>query len=285
MKKIILMFVWIAAVLSFSSCSETWDDNPRLLTHEGVITDNFLNEPVLQEQYILLTRENQDASLHLTCSQPNMGYAAIVTYKVQVSLTEDFSEYEEITQAFYDCANINPVNKDMAAAIEKLSGVTTEEDLPLDYMRIYLRLRAYIETSESNTQFLSNVVYYEHIGIAENYLAIWIPDQPVNIYLRGSFDEGWNALPEYQFVTGKDENTWVIKEFTLAAGTEFKVADSTWGPLNLGAGDSNTVSVGKPFALAGGDNPGNLTINEDFTGLIQLKLEAGVYYLTLEPAN
>ena len=202
MKKIILMFVWIAAVLSFSSCSETWDDNPRLLTHEGVITDNFLNEPVLQEQYILLTRENQDASLHLTCSQPNMGYAAIVTYKVQVSLTEDFSEYEEITQAFYDCANINPVNKDMAAAIEKLSGVTTEEDLPLDYMRVYLRLRAYIETSESNTQFLSNVVYYEHIGIAENYLAIWIPDQPVNIYLRGSFDEGWNALPEYQFMTG-----------------------------------------------------------------------------------
>ena len=269
--------------LGFSSCKETWDDAPKLDGHEGVVYDDFLNQPAMQQQFLMLSQNNRDGYFHLTCSQPYYGYAAIVSYKVQVSLTEDFAEYEELNQIFYNCADINPVNHDVASAIEKLAGVVTEADLPLDYRRVYMRLRAYIEQSPDNTEYISNAVYFDNVGA--DYLAIWVADQMVNIYLRGSFDEGWNALPEYQFMTGESENTWVIKEFTLTAGTEFKVADSSWGPLNLGSGSDNVVTPGEPYALSGGDNPGNLVINVDFHGLIQLSLESGTYYLTLEPAE
>lgn len=283
MKKILFSLCALAMCLGFSSCKETWDDAPKLEGHEGVVYDDFLNQPAMQQQFLMLSQNNRDGYFHLTCSQPYYGYAAIVSYKVQISLTEDFAEYEELNQIFYNCADINPVNHDVASAIEKLAGVVTEADLPLDYRRVYMRLRAYIEQSPDDTEYISNAVYFDNVGA--DYLAIWVADQMVNIYLRGSFDEGWNALPEYQFMTGESENTWVIKEFTLTAGTEFKVADSSWGPLNLGSGSDNVVTPGEPYALSGGDNPGNLVINVDFHGLIQLSLESGTYYLTLEPAE
>lgn len=287
MKSKLLVIPGLLAMLAFGSCKENWDDSPVLNGHEGTITANFLNKPAMQDQYLMLSTDNQEGYLHLTCSQPDFGYAAIATYKVQVSLNEAFpeDEYVEISQAFYDCAEINPLNKDVAAAIEKCAGIEDESQLPLDYTRVYVRLRAYIEQSPDNTQYLSNVVYFEHIGV--DYFARWIAGKEMDMYLRGSFDEGWNALPEYQFVTGEEENTYVIThEVTLTAGTEFKVADAAWGPLNLGAGDDgNVVKINTPYTLAGGDNPGNLTITEDFTGTVHLTEKAGTYTLILETGS
>ena len=37
-----------AVVLGMSSCSETWDDNPVVKTHEGIQEAAFLNTPVMQ---------------------------------------------------------------------------------------------------------------------------------------------------------------------------------------------------------------------------------------------
>jgi hypothetical protein len=290
MKKISLLFAVAVAALGFSSCTETWDDNPVLTTHEGVVKANFLNNPVMQDQVIMLTEDNKDGNFHLTCSQPEFGYAAIATYKVQVSLTEDFAEYQEIDQAFYDCSEINPVNGDVAAAIEKLSGVKTENDLPLSYQKMYVRLRAYIEQSESNTTYLSNVVSFA--GVSANYLAIWVEGVPANLFLRGGMND-WGAdtvddtTPgPWQFATGPDENTWVIYNISIPAGTSFKVADATWGSINLGCGDdSGLVTLGEPYTLTGGDNPGNLYIDADFTGKAHLSYDKGTYTLTLDPAN
>ena len=204
MKKISLMFAVAVAALGFSSCSETWDDNPVLKTHEGEEKADFLNQPQMADQVIMLTNDNQDGTFHLTCSQPDFGYAAVATYRVQCSLTEDFAKFEEIQQNFYDCGQINPLNADVAAALEKLSGVQTDTDLPLSYQRLYMRLRAYIGVEEETTQFLSNVVSFK--GVAADYLAIWVSGVPVNIYLRGDFPEAsdWGAIPQYQFVTGPE---------------------------------------------------------------------------------
>ena len=117
---------------------------PVLKTHEGVKTANFLNYPAMQDQTIMLTSDNEEGTFHLTCSQPDFGYAAFAAYRVQCSLTEDFQKYEEISRDFYNCAQINPLNKDVAAALEYLSNVKTEEDLPLPYQKLYMRLRAFI---------------------------------------------------------------------------------------------------------------------------------------------
>ena len=46
MKKITYLFAAMVAALGFSSCNETWDDNPTLATHEGDPVGNFLNTPV-----------------------------------------------------------------------------------------------------------------------------------------------------------------------------------------------------------------------------------------------
>lgn len=290
MKKISLLFAVAVAALGFSSCSETWDDNPVIKTHEGEMKADFLNNPQMQDQVIMLTNDNKDGSFHLTCSQPDFGYAAVGTYRVQVSLTEDFAKFEEISQDFYDCGEINPLNADVAAILEKLSGVKTEADLPLPYQKLYMRLRAFVAQDEAHTQFLSNVVSFK--GVSADYLAIWVSGVPVNMYLRGGFPEtgGWEAIEKYQFMTGPEENTWVTNTITIPAGTEFKVADSSWGPCNWGGptGSTTDIAVDTPFTLntnPADGGPGNIKMPAAFTGIAHLSLVKGVYTLTMASAN
>ena len=175
------------------------------------------------------------------------------------------------------------MNGDVAAALEYLCDVKTEKDLPLDYHKLYMRLRAYVEQREAETTYFSNVVSFN--GVSADYLAIWVSGVPVDIYLRGGFDPSWNALPEYQFVTGPEKNTWVIENVSVDAGVEFKVADASWGSLNLGAGDSSVITPGDAFVLNGGENPGNLTLSENFTGLVQLSREHGIYTVIFDPSH
>lgn len=284
MKKIFYALGIMSVALGFSSCEETWDKNPVLQGHQGIVKADFLNEPVLGEQTIMLTTDNSTGTFHLTASQPYYGFAAVATYRVQCSLTEDFANYREINQDFYNCAEINPINGDVAAALEYLSDVKNDADLPLPYQTLYMRLYAYIQQTPENTQYYSNVVSFK--GVSANYLAIWVAGQPANLYLRGGMND-WNADAgsAYQFMTADEENSWVSGEITIAAGTEFKVADSAWGPINLGSGEDATVHVGEAYSLNGGDSPGNLKLAEDFTGKAYLYLEKGNYSLILEPSN
>ncbi|MCH5234833.1 MAG: hypothetical protein J1E16_06030 [Muribaculaceae bacterium] len=280
MKNIFYALGIVSIALGLSSCEETWDKNPVLQGHEGIVKAEFLNEPVLGEQTIMLTSDNSTGTFHLTASQPYYGFAAVATYRVQCSLTEDFANYREINQDFYDCAEINPINGDVAAALEYLSNVKNDQDLPLPYQTLYMRLYTYIQQSQENTQYYSNVVSFKNVSA--NYLAIWVAGQPANLYLRGGMVDGWGAVPEFQFMTGEEENSWETNTITIPAGTEFKVADSEWAPINLGAGDDNVVTPGEAYALQGGDNPGNLTIKVDFTGKAYLYLDKGNYTLILD---
>lgn len=284
MKKIFYSLAVAAVALGFSSCKETWEDNPVLEGHEGTVQANFLNVPVLSEQPIMITNDNMTGTFNFTCSQPYYGYAAIVTYKVQVSLTEDFAEFVEINQAFYDCAQINPVNSNVAAALEKLSGVKTEDDLPLPYQTLYFRLHAQIDQSPENTQYISNVVSFKEVSA--DYLAIWVADVPVDMYVRGGLPlaTDWGAIPEYQFKTGTEENTWVIDYIEIPEGTEFKIADSSWGACNWGDG-GGTLAFGEEYELNTGNNPGNLKIPGEFAGKVQVRMEKGNYYLLLDPTD
>lgn len=280
MKKYILSCAVIAVAMGMTGCSETWDDNPVLVTHEGSPVVNFLNNPVMQDQEIMLTSSNATGTFLLTCSQPDYGYAAVATYRVQCSLTEDFANYYEIKQDFYDCANINPLNKDMARAVETISGVKKESDLPLAPRKVYVRLRAFVAQSPDNTEYLSNVVSFK--GIGADYFNIWLVGEKVDIYLRGAMN-GWGSPAEWQFEQDKDDNTWILKNVSVEAGVEFKVADSAWGPLNLGAdGAVKTVSVGEKTVLFGGNDPKNLKLDKDFKGDVKLSLAGGNYYVLFE---
>lgn len=286
MKKIYFIGALCAAALGLTSCNETWDDAPVLNTHEGVQTADFLNEPQMQSAQVMITEQNATSNFNLTCSQPDFGYAASAAYQVQLSLTEDFANYRELSQRYYDCAQINPLYGDVAGALEELSGVRSEADLPLPYQKVYMRLKAFIPQTPENTTYLSNVVHYN--AISANYLAIWVADVPVNIYLRGGLPgaEDWGAIPQYQLATGETKDSWAIKNVTIPKDTQFKIADADWKVVNLGApGETEPVAVepGKSFKLAASGK--NLTVDKEFRGDILLTLTDGVYSVLLTPAE
>lgn len=274
MKKIYFIGALCAAALGLTSCNETWDDAPVLNTHEGVQTADFLNEPQMQSAQVMITEQNTTSNFNLTCSQPDFGYAASAAYQVQLSLTEDFANYRELSQRYYDCAQINPLYGDVAGALEELSGVRSEADLPLPYQKVYMRLKAFIPQTPENTTYLSNVVHYN--AISANYLAIWVADVPVDIYLRGPLPgSSWDdCVPQYQFATGEDKDSWALKNVTIPAGIEFKVADSAWG-LDLGADKVSEIVAGEKIILAA--KGGNMTMKEAFYGDVTLTLTDGVY--------
>lgn len=272
-----MAFAVAAVALGFSSCKETWDDNPTLKTHEGTIQADFLNKPVMADMPIMLTTENRNGTFSLTASQPDFGYAANATYKVQVSMTEDFADYREIDQTFMNASLINPLNERVAAAIEEMCGVQSEADLPLPYQPVYMRAISYIAQSPDNTQYMSNVVSFSQVSV--DWLAIWVADVPVDIYLRGGMND-WGAPKAWQFVTGPKNNVWCLYDVTIPAGTEFKAADPAWGAINQGTDGAIEIGVRTPTI----SNGGNCKVDVDFHGTVQLELEAGVYYMTLIPA-
>lgn len=281
-----------ALAIGLSSCTETWDDSPVLKTHDGEQTASFLNEPQMKSASVMITQDNKTSNLNLTCSQPDFGYAAAAAYQVQMSLTPEFTQYQEIRQRFYNCAQINPLYSDVASALEYLSGVRSEADLPLPYQKVYVRLKAFVPQDPDNTTFLSNVVSYD--ALSADYLAIWVGGVPVNIWVRGGMND-WGGGPfvpgateaaEWQLVTGPDQDTWVYDNITIAAGEQFKLADDTWGNINLGgAGEVEPVAIefNKSTALSQGGK--NLTVSENFTGKITLSLSDGNYYVTLTPTE
>lgn len=77
-----------------------------------------------------------------------------------------------------------------------------------------------------------------------------------DVYVRGDMN-GWgtdNGLA-YQ------SNGSYSVDIELTAGTYgFKLADADWASVNIGAGEISGITVGDYITLAGGDNPGNLSI-------------------------
>lgn len=297
------MFAAVAATLGLSSCTETWDGNPVLETHPEAETVSFLNVPVMQDQYLMLSSENKNGTLHMTCSQPDYGYAAIVTYTVQVCLDDQYEEgkYIELKTPSYDCAEINPRNHEVAAAIEKLLGIDSEDKMPaeLPWMKVYFRLRAYIapfETSKDNmteaeaaaagtSVYYSNVVAFNNISA--NYYAVWKPGEKWDLYLRGEFND-WGTGDAWQFISGDEDNTWICKNVTIGAGVSIKISTSTWGDPNLGGHDGDgdaaeICTVDERVEMNNDKVSGHLRLDVDFHGDVILQLDDdGKYYVIFQ---
>ena len=91
------------------------------------------------------------------------------------------------------------------------------------------------------------------------------------IFLRGSMNK-WSATESFRYL---GENRYVL-ETQLAAGEhEFKIGDSTWGRINVGAAAAADISLGEATTLARGENPGNLKITLPAVGryVFELKVE------------
>ena len=286
MKKFILNSLALSTmIIGLSACQELADENPVYVGHDGQIYEAFLNPPAMQTQYITLSEDIKNGTLHLTGRQPDFGYNAIATYRVQVSLNPEFSStafpegnWIEIQQDFYNLGEINPRNHNIASALERLSGVEDESEEEMGkvakYQTLYVRLRAFISQTPENSQFISNVVQFDHVNAT--YYAVWKVGVPSGIYLRGGMND-WGAPDDYEFYQDVDENTYIMTlPAKLEKGVEFKVADASWGPINYGA-SSGSVAIGEAKKLE--YDKGNLNLTEDYEGDVHLTVSEGSYYL------
>ena len=289
MKKISILFAAMAVALGFSSCKETWDDNPVLGVHEGDIVENFLNVPEMANMAVTITEENANDVFHLTCSQPEQyGYAASVGYQVEVSLDKEFETPEVegcpatvlLSTLFWDCSEINPTRKSVAEALCKMINVQDASQVPTDFYPVYFRLRANVINESGavvpGTAFTSNAVCFKNISCG--YLAVVVPGLPTGIYVRGNMN-GWlndqlndgkdlEILPNYEFLTTTEANTYELDYIEIEKGVTFKIADKGWGDPNLGMG-AGDIKFGEKYEF--GWNTSDISLTEDFKGSITLK--------------
>jgi hypothetical protein len=201
MKKFAILLACAAAVLGVTSCSQ--DTDP--VYHAP--TTFVMNQPALADQYLELT---EDGTFELTCSQPDYGYSAITNYSVEVSLTENFAQYEVLTPTEPTVARMTLKDSDLALALCNLHGFTSEEtyqDLPAE--PVYFRTVAELSGVEGS-QITSNVVSLSKVKF---YFAVATPGF---IYLVGA-PEGWAGPTESQASHYAD---WRLFEANDAIGSK-----------------------------------------------------------------
>lgn len=290
------MLTALATALAFTACDESKDDHPTINTHEGEKEAIFLNVPEMSNMAVQITEDNNTQTLHMTCSQPDYGFAAQVQYQVEISLNnftgqpmvEGCPASVILDTSFSNCAEINPVLGEVAQAMCKMLNIESQDQVPTSYYPLYMRLIANVKcvtgTPEilfENTTYVSNTVQMQ--GVSCGYLAIVVPGLPTGIYLRGDMNS-WGTEPDAEFLTTSEAGIYEIASYDIKAGQGFKVADSSWSNPNCGS-NGNSPKFNEPYVLDNSSNSGNITIDSDFSGRIQLTVKGGAYTLYLEAAE
>ncbi len=93
----------------------------------------------------------------------------------------------------------------------------------------------------------------------------------VEIFLRGSMND-WGTTKSLRYA---GENRYLVETELTAGDYEFKVGDTTWNIVNIGAaeGDQGSVSLGQVKNLAHGKNPANLRVTVPADGRYKFTLE------------
>lgn len=189
MKRLNIGMSVLLGVALLTACESDRDSNPVL----QVPTTFVLNTPANAANVYDL---QSSKTIELTCSQPDYGYPAKVTYAVQVSLSEQFVEETETADATYQTlpstftsAKMEVDTKEIDKAVLKLGGWEEEKDCPTTPVSVFVRLYASVASGmnaiESNKVELKAIPYYMDISDAV----------PVTYYLLGNFigDETWGS--------------------------------------------------------------------------------------------
>lgn len=196
---------------------------------------------------------------------------------------------------FYDMSNIAPTLRSVAEGICKMLDIKDAAAIPTDYMPVYMRLRANV-VNENNqalegTAITSNTICYKSVAVG--YLAVVIPDLPTGIYIRGALnewlngplDEGVNTeiLPQYEFMTTTEANTYELAYVEIPANSEFKIADKNWGAPNLSTG--GPITQMNTWIDCQWNIQTNSTVSTPFKGAIQLQGADQSWKVMLIPAE
>jgi len=180
MKKLSIIASLLMGVLLFAACDADRDDNPKLdlsKAQEPIL----LNTPTFASGTYDL--ENTD-SVTLTCTAPNYGFPATVTYVVQLSMSEDMSKPNELPTT-YSLNKLVVPGKELAIAATKqaLDKLNMKQDQFPITAPVYLRIRAYIDGVEG-TETLSNIVKLNEV---RTKFALPDVEMPNPLYVNGNF--------------------------------------------------------------------------------------------------
>lgn len=255
MKKINILASLFAGLLMFSACEADRDSNP--VYQEP--TKFVLNTPA----YVNTTYDLENSiSLELTCSQPDYGFTAATYYAVQISLSEDFSTFEELSTQ-YTTAKMNVDASELAIAATnlKVAEGATEEDFPLT-STLYIRLRAYL--NENLGEIISNTISLTNVKI---HFALPPVELPTKLYLIGDFCK-WNWDDAAEMIPCHDGTTGTFWRMVYVKGGLKFNTKTSWNGNEVGFAGCTTVdNYGAGLSDAGG----NIGVNKEGWYLIVIR--------------
>ena len=190
MKKLNILALAFASMLTFTACESDNDSNPTVQQPDSFV----LNEPALAGNVYDL---EHSTNIQLTCQQPDYGYTAAVTYFAQISLTDTWNEatspeaedatYIELDGSYTTCeflAEATQINR----AIMKLGSIDSEEEMPEGSVTIYVRMRAKLQ---SGYECYSNVI---QLNVAPFFVPLVAADPEMWYLIGGCIGEGgWTS--------------------------------------------------------------------------------------------
>ena len=262
MKKLYILASLMIGAFVFASC-EYADTDPQYKEPTSFV----LNTPAaVNGTYNLESSEY----VVLTCSQPDYGYTAGVSYEVQVCLGEEFKgevskdnpEGNYITlKTKYDAAKLNVKAVELAVALKDLKMLEnpdmTEEDFPF-FTNAFIRLKASL-ASNGMGAIESNVIELPSVKVHLAQIPVTIPE---NLYFVGSdtgdvrfirdFDKSgifWRIMwfdAEDEFKLTSEEG-----DAEIAVGPKAEVQETMVVTDNAGAGISESANNDFVVANAG----------------------------------
>lgn len=214
MKKLNIFMLLLAGSLLWTGCSNDRDDNPVFQEPTGF----NLNTP---EQASGIYDLQNISSVDLTCVQPDYGYAAGTTYRVQLSLENTFKEADEATgttanyvtlSTTYPRPELKVDAVEFAMALLDLWKAANENtELPETPMAVYVRLNAALSNNGMG-QIPSNVIELPQVLGYNVEPPVSLPGQ---MFLVGDFASGssWGKWVEMIPVTDTPGKFWSVQYF------------------------------------------------------------------------
>lgn len=188
MKKTALLLIPALALVAMTGC-EDQDTTPVFQEP----TEFVLNTPAYVNGVYDL---EQSDNIILTCSQPDYGFTAAVSYSVEVSFGNTFEEgsYAALGSE-YTSARMGVDAAELAAALTELSG-KTEDQFPI-VETVYVRAKAKLGKSGKG-EIYSNVITLPSVRI---HFALPPVSAPEQLYIVGQFcNWTWDSCT--QFIDG-----------------------------------------------------------------------------------
>ena len=184
MKKLSIMAMLTMGLAFFTACEDDNDSNPVIQQP----TTFVLNEPAYASSIIDLESSKE---IRFTCSQPNYGYTAAVTYQIQLSLTNSFTvSVDEATAA-------EEAGESLTADYITLDNSYTNCQIATDaavFSKALMQLAKWEEDAVPNLQTV-NVRLWATVGnysIASNVINLSVV--PYYIALKDAAPEMWYLI-------------------------------------------------------------------------------------------